>query len=306
MKIKRKDLRRIIESFLISENENPFLDAPFQSGSPISSSGKDVEISQQDYIKMQQQSGQVFFKTPEEAFYNGNDFYKSKGMEKRFSIPELCLLWYQKVGKGKDLHMFGAEGKFNNHPDAEQFKKALKDILSSRFATASFNVILPSSNIITNVTTVSPSYWGSSYEYKAPLIPLLLDIVKGKNKDMRDHIMVAIGSMGVGGKEIIFDPQRVDELIIHPSQNQGMIKFKNLYDFGYLFDTTIDAGLANLPNIEKFDADNQTFDLVIEIDGSGIPLNEKAPLAGSGLREDKTGIYKKAKDMKLKIGDKVE
>ena len=308
MKIKRKNLKRIIESFLIYEQDNPMDNAPWDPAGGKTSKGdiaKSVKALEKSY-NIKKEREKTFFETPKEAFYAGNAFFESKGMGRRYSIPELCLLWYQKVGQGKDLHMFGSKGKFNEHPDAEAFKKELKNILSDRFENHSFNVILPDSKVITTATTVDPKYWGKGYREKLPLIPKLLNIASGENKNMRDHVMLTIGSMGVGGKEIIEDPNRVDELIIHPSQNKGIIKFKNAWDFGVVLDAATSTSFSSPKNIKKFEPDNKPYNLIVEIDGANISVPKDPQLSASGLRVDKTGLYKKAKEKKLKAGDKVE
>lgn len=306
MKIKRKNLKRIIESFLIYEQDNPMDNAPWDAPEGSYENFKQNKKRLKRNEERSEQRKKIYFKTPEEAFYAGNAFFESKGIEIRYSIPELCLLWYQKVGQGKDLHMFGSKGKFNEHPDAEAFKKELKNILSDRFKDHSFNVILPDSGVITTATTVPSKYWGTSYQAKLPLIPTLLNIASGKNKNIRDHIMLTIGSMGVGGKEIIADPSRVDELIIHPSQNEGIIKFKNAWDFGFVLDAATSTSFSSPKNIKKFEPDNKPYNLIVEIDGANISVPKDPQLAASGLRVDKTGLYKKAKEKKLKAGDKVE
>ena len=324
MKIKKRELNNLIKKYL-TENDGLYPDSDLNVGATAADRYRNSQISRSrqysDYetvdadiagrkIPVLKQNKYSKFKDPKDAFYNGQDVY---------SIPELCLLWYQNLGKGKDLKMFGEGGVFNNHPDADAFKAEISNVLKERFKNDSFNIIHPETNQLLNATTISAdNTYGSSYN-AANIVRVLLAIQMGSNKNMLDHLMVTIGQAGSGGRQLLEKPDRIDEVILNPrhdikntsylKRKSGTILFKNRYDFSkfaIIADRVTLSSRYTSQNLDSYDVSPVPFDLIIELDNQyNIPIDMSAPLSKSGL-ETGNEMYNLANENKTKIGDVVK
>lgn len=290
MKITKSKIKKIIRDSLIKESSQ-------NSKQPIQNIRENVT----GFGK-----GKKIFKypNPRSAFYQGQEDY---------TIPELCLLWYQNLGKGRDLVMFGEGGKFNNHPDAEKFKDAASKILKNLFKNHSYNIVHPETGILCNAVIITQgNTYGSAYK-PINVGRKLVTIRSGLNKNMKDHFMVTIGSAGIGGETLLEDPSRFKELILNPRhedsfRQHGSIKFLNRYDFskfGPVADYVSLSSEDTSQRLADYPIKATPYDIIFELDNQyNMPLNIKAPISKSGL---KTGdaMYKLAEKNKVKIGDKV-
>jgi hypothetical protein len=297
VKISKKKLKTIVENFL---REFPEIDRPANGGFGSSSSPDEEDSRFKGAREMldapkKRAAKTGKYKTAQEAFDKGK-------LSGEYSIPELALLWYQSVGRGRDLNFFGDMGEFNNHPDAGAFKKIILEICKPLFETESFNIILDNEVKNSIIITASNTY-GNEYKSKTHIINILRDIVNGENKNIKDHVMVTLGQCGAGGKQLIAGDASPDEAIINPNQNNGVLKIVNPYDFGFVFSAI--SSFANVKDIQWYGKNPVSYSMIIEINAPNFPMDEEAPLSKSGL---KTGdaLYKLAAKNNLKAGDKVK
>lgn len=321
MKISRKKLKNLIENFLQEAPDGLFPDSSMNVGADAQARYQqnqkskmpryDVDTKEKQVGKYKiptlQATAQTKYKSVKDAFENGHE---------DFTIPELCLMWYQNVGNGKDLIMFGDGGVFNNHPDAAEFKKATAKILKNQFKKYSFNIIHPEERRIMNATTISKdNYYGKVRYSSLNIMRVLGQIVSGVETmvDMDDHFMVTVGSAGISGGVLVMSPFRYEELILHPMHKDsfrpgGTVKFKNRYDFTRFGPLADQVGMSSEKTsglIPHYEPVQKPFDLIIEIDGvSDIPLSKNAKMSQSALDKGAKN-YIKAEKENMKVGEKM-
>ena len=185
---------------------------------------------------------------------------------------------------------------FAGHSQLATFQDALKEKISEAFSsgttfyagggdgTDGFN---PALYTLIN----DKSYGGSTSGYYMKIMKNLLKSYMNQSLSPEELVLMTVGNAGIGGKEI-YGPGAMNPGtttygakfgIKHPKyQENGRIEFMDPYDFNaFYFVQYGPKSMLTSPHTVAEDVNPEVFNTFYSIDGSGVPGNDDAVLAGS-------------------------
>jgi len=193
---------------------------------------------------------------------------------------------------------------FGNHPRFNQFQEALKGKISEAFQKMAFYAGGSDGKDgfkLALYTLINDSlYGGNTASYYASIMKNLLKSYFGSQLSPDELVITTVGNAGIGGKEI-YGPPISDKgtetvgskyAIKHPSFDaSNKVEFIDPYDFDFFaFVSKLPQRILTHPNIVEADKNESEFSVFYSIDGTGIPGNPDAVLAGSLKRVIESGI----------------